>query len=78
MTTTKKPRKTATNKAKTSATRSKTGSAKVKQTSPGKKQIPEFRIREKAHEIYMQRLQQGRAGSHESDWLEAEQELQKT
>jgi hypothetical protein len=39
---------------------------------------PEEKIRQRAYELYCQRLRDGREGSAESDWLQAEAELQGT
>jgi len=48
----------------------------VRKTSPPVKVMPgEEQIREKAREIYFERIAQGKHGSAEDDWREAEELL---
>jgi hypothetical protein len=68
---------------KTSKTISKTGissdkkkAAKMLKGSISKKVSNETEIRNKANEIYQQRIERGEQGTAENDWLEAERYLQ--
>ena len=47
----------------------------VTKTSPGKKMPGEEQIREKAREIYFERIASGKQGTAEDDWREAEELL---
>jgi len=63
--TTSKPKKT-----------SDTGKAsKTKKVAPGKYVPSEEEIREKAREIYFERIARGEHGTAEADWREAEELL---
>ncbi len=61
------PPKKTTSKGKTSST---------SKTSPGKYVPSEDEIREKAREIYFERIARGEHGTPEGDWHEAEELLQ--
>lgn len=44
-------------------------------TAPKKKRITQQQIRERAREIYEERIAKGIHGNADSDWLKAEKEL---
>lgn len=68
-----------TSKEKTAVKPKKTTAAKKpvksKKASAGKSMPTEEEIREKAREIYYERIARGEHGSAESDWREAEEIL---
>lgn len=48
---------------------------KIKKTAPDKSPVSPDEIREKANEIYLQRIERGEDGTAELDWIEAEKLL---
>jgi hypothetical protein len=68
-----------TTKAKTISKPKKTGTAvktaKAKKVAPAKYVPSEEEIREKAREIYYERISRGEHGTAEADWREAEELL---
>lgn len=68
-----------TTKAKTTSKPKKTSdvakSVKNKKVAPGKYVPSEEEIREKAREIYYERIARGEHGTAEADWREAEELL---
>ncbi|MBN2350823.1 MAG: DUF2934 domain-containing protein [Bacteroidales bacterium] len=49
--------------------------SKVKSSATGKKKITEEHVRKLAQKIYESRINKGTPGNAESDWLQAEKEL---
>jgi hypothetical protein len=49
---------------------------KVKKNTPDKSQFSKDEIREKANQIYLQRIERDEYGTAENDWLEAERLLE--
>jgi hypothetical protein len=49
--------------------------SKVKENTSDKSRISLDEIREKANEIYLQRIERGEDGTAENDWIEAEKLL---
>jgi hypothetical protein len=47
----------------------------TRQTTPRKKKITQQQIRERAREIFEERIAKGIQGDSDSDWLQAEKEL---
>ena len=71
--TTKKNSSTSSSTKKSASTRKRKSAAKTKATTPP--EVTHDDIRQRAEEIYHERLQNGREGNAESDWLEAERQL---
>jgi hypothetical protein len=71
-------KKTTTKKTATKATATKATATKAtatRQTASRKKKISQELIRERAREIYEERMAKGIQGNSDSDWLQAEKEL---
>lgn len=70
---TSEPQKTPEKAKKAAAT-----PAKPKKVSPAKPEPDEEAIRQKAHEIYMERMSRGEVGTPEKDWDKARKALKKS